>query len=66
MIKNQMNGVFVHVMNLKNSVKWYADLLGLEIDLEQVKSPVFNIPIVGTTSHLTITLLMLILSILLI
>jgi predicted enzyme related to lactoylglutathione lyase len=50
MIKNQMNGVFVHVTNLRNSVKWYATLLGLDIELEQVKSPVFNMPIVGTTS----------------
>lgn len=24
-IKNQMNGVFVHVSNLRVSVKWYAD-----------------------------------------
>lgn len=49
-ILNQMNGVFVHVSNLRNSVKWYADLLGLEIDLSLVKSPVFNMPISGTTS----------------
>ena len=27
-IKNQMNGVFVHVTNLKEAVKWYTDLLG--------------------------------------
>ncbi|MFC3040794.1 VOC family protein [Virgibacillus xinjiangensis] len=49
-IKNQMNGVFVHVTNLKESAKWYTDLLGLDIDLDQVTSPVFNIPITGTTS----------------
>lgn len=49
-IKNQMNGVFVHVMNLKKSAKWYCDLLGLEVDLEKVKSPVFNVPVTGTTS----------------
>ena len=49
-IKNQMNGVFVHVSNLKNSAKWYCDLLGLEVDLHKIESPVFNVPVVGTTS----------------
>ncbi|WP_172372286.1 VOC family protein [Sporosarcina jiandibaonis] len=49
-VKNQMNGVFVHVSNLKNSVKWYMDLLGLQVDLDKVTSPVFNVPLVGTTS----------------
>lgn len=49
-IKNQMNGVFVHVKNLKAAVKWYADLLELDVDLDNVASPVFNVPIVGTTS----------------
>ncbi|MEC5425861.1 VOC family protein [Virgibacillus sp. C22-A2] len=49
-IKNQMNGVFVHVISLKESAKWYSDLLGLDIDLDQVASPVYNIPLVGTTS----------------
>ncbi|MFC7686561.1 VOC family protein [Ureibacillus sp. GCM10028918] len=49
-IKNQMNAVFVHVSSLKVSVKWYSELLGLTVDLEKVKSPVFNVPVVGTTS----------------
>ncbi|RDW16481.1 VOC family protein [Oceanobacillus arenosus] len=49
-IKNQMNGVFIHVTNLKAAVKWYSDLLGLQIDLDNVVSPVFNVPITGTTS----------------
>ncbi|KZZ83279.1 VOC family protein [Bacillus sp. SJS] len=49
-IKNQMNGVFVHVKNLKASVAWYFDLLGQEADLDKVHSPVCNIPINGTTS----------------
>lgn len=26
-VKNQMNGVFVHVTDLKEAVKWYNDLL---------------------------------------
>ncbi|MFE8700080.1 VOC family protein [Cytobacillus sp. FJAT-54145] len=49
-IKNQMNGVFVHVSNLKAAVEWYSHLLGLEIDINQVESPVYNIPITGSTS----------------
>ncbi|MFD1448564.1 VOC family protein [Oceanobacillus profundus] len=49
-IKNQMNGVFVHVSDLKASAKWYCDLLGMDVDLEQVVSPVFNVPLVGTSS----------------
>ncbi|MGM0941944.1 MAG: VOC family protein [Bacillota bacterium] len=49
-VKNQMNGVFVHVTNLKVSAKWYTDLLGLNVDLDKVVSPVYNVPLVGTTS----------------
>ncbi|PAV27963.1 glyoxalase/bleomycin resistance/dioxygenase family protein [Virgibacillus profundi] len=49
-VKNQMNGVFVHVKNLRVSAKWYSDLLGLPIDLENVASPVFNVPVTVTTS----------------
>lgn len=49
-IKNQMNGIFVHVSNLKKSVQWYADILDLDVDLEKVNSPVYNIPVNGTTS----------------
>ncbi|MEK3907077.1 VOC family protein [Oceanobacillus sp. FSL W7-1304] len=41
-IKNQMNGVFVHVSDLKASAKWYCDLLGMDVDLEQVVSPVLT------------------------
>lgn len=49
-IQNQMNCVFIHVTDLKAAVKWYADLLGLEVDIDKVTSPVYNIPVVGTTS----------------
>ncbi|GIN72677.1 hypothetical protein J14TS2_31520 [Bacillus sp. J14TS2] len=49
-IKNQMNSVFVHVTNLKASAKWYCDLLALQVDLDKIVSPVFNVPVVGTTS----------------
>jgi|SRR5690606_14485975 catechol 2,3-dioxygenase-like lactoylglutathione lyase family enzyme len=49
-IKNQMNTVFVHVTDLKAAAKWYGDLLGIEVDLNKVTSPVFNVPVTGTTS----------------
>lgn len=49
-IKNQMNGIFVHVSNLKNAAQWYCELLGMEVDLEKVESPVFNVPVAGSTS----------------
>lgn len=49
-VKNKMNGVFIHVTNLKASVEWYGNLLGLDIDLGKVASPVYNIPIEGSTS----------------
>ncbi|MFD1206027.1 MULTISPECIES: VOC family protein [Sporosarcina] len=49
-IKNQMNGVFIHVSDLKASAQWYSDLLGLDLDIEKVVSPVYNLPIIGTTS----------------
>jgi predicted enzyme related to lactoylglutathione lyase len=49
-IKNQMNGVFIHVADLKKSAEWYTNLLGLEVDLSTVESPVYNIPLKGSTS----------------
>ena len=49
-ILNQMNGVFVHVTNLKVSAKWYGELVGIEVNIDEVSSPVFNLPITGTTS----------------
>ncbi|WP_249871128.1 VOC family protein [Oceanobacillus saliphilus] len=48
-IKNKIGTVFIHVKNLKKSVEWYGRVLGVDVDLEQVESPVFNIPINGTT-----------------
>ncbi|KRG12640.1 hypothetical protein ACA30_18440 [Virgibacillus soli] len=49
-IKNQMNGVFVHVSDLKAAAKWYCDLLALQVDLDDIESPVYNVPVTGTTS----------------
>jgi catechol 2,3-dioxygenase-like lactoylglutathione lyase family enzyme len=44
-INNQINTVFVHVSNLKKSVRWYSELLGQEYDLDAVSDPVYNIKI---------------------
>jgi predicted enzyme related to lactoylglutathione lyase len=48
-IKTNVNNVFIQVSNLKKSAEWYCRLLGLEIDLEKVESPVFNVPVNGPT-----------------
>ncbi|XXM73140.1 VOC family protein [Lysinibacillus sphaericus] len=44
-IVNQINTVFVHVSNLKESVRWYSELLGQEYDLNVVEDPVHNMEI---------------------
>jgi predicted enzyme related to lactoylglutathione lyase len=44
-IVNQINTVFVHVSNLKESVRWYSELLGQEYDLNEVSDPVYNMKI---------------------
>ena len=48
-IVNKVNYVFIHVKDLKKSVNWYCKLLGITIDSSQIESPVFNIPVTGTT-----------------
>ncbi|MFC4409091.1 VOC family protein [Chungangia koreensis] len=44
-ISNQINTIFVHVSDLKNSVEWYSKLLGQEFDLSIVSRPVYNMTI---------------------
>ncbi|MEE6449825.1 VOC family protein [Gottfriedia acidiceleris] len=48
-ITSKVNYVFIHVKNLKESVNWYCKLLGITLDHSQFESPVFNIPLTGTT-----------------
>lgn len=48
-IKSELGTVFIHVRDLKKSVQWYSNILGFEIDLYKVESPVFNLPISGST-----------------
>lgn len=46
---NKMNTVFIHVSNLKSSVKWYSELLSQEYKMSEVKNPVYNLKIDGET-----------------
>ncbi|MCM3719058.1 VOC family protein [Fictibacillus phosphorivorans] len=48
-IQSHINNVFVHVSDLKKSAEWYAKLLGITVELDQVESPVYNIPVTGQT-----------------
>lgn len=48
-ITNKINTIFVHVSDLKRSVKWYAQLLGQHYDLSTVERPVYNIKIADHT-----------------
>ncbi|MFF2874948.1 VOC family protein [Gottfriedia sp. NPDC057991] len=48
-IANKINYVFIHVKDLKKSVNWYCKLLGITFDRSQIESPVFNVPVTGTT-----------------
>ncbi|WP_284139593.1 VOC family protein [Virgibacillus sp. LDC-1] len=48
-IQSRIPGIFVHVRDLKESVAWYSRLLGFSVDLNKVESPVYNIPIQGST-----------------
>ena len=48
-ISCMVNNVFIHVSDLKKSVEWYSNLLGLSFDEDEVKSPVYNIPVTTET-----------------
>lgn len=48
-IESKINNVFIHVSNLKKSAEWYSNLLGLPINLDEVNSPVYNIPVTSMT-----------------
>ena len=45
----RVNNVFIHVSNLEKSSEWYSNLLGLPFNKDNVKSPVYNIPISSET-----------------
>lgn len=42
-IDNRIDTIFVHVTNLERSVKWYAELLGLEVAKERLDGPVYTL-----------------------
>ncbi|MGZ9816706.1 VOC family protein [Peribacillus simplex] len=48
-INSKINNVFIHVKDLKKSVEWYCNLLGISQNNDSVKSPVYNIPVTGET-----------------
>lgn len=48
-ISCKVNNVFIHVSDLKKSVEWYSNLLGLSFDENEVESPVYNIPVTTET-----------------
>ncbi|MDY0396935.1 VOC family protein [Virgibacillus halophilus] len=48
-VSNQIPAVFIHVRDLKKSVKWYSEIFGLHVDLDTVVSPVHNVPMKGGT-----------------
>ncbi|MCA0988483.1 VOC family protein [Guptibacillus algicola] len=44
-IANKVHTIFVHVTDLESSVLWYTKLLSQEVDLEEVRKPVYNLKI---------------------
>lgn len=44
-IASQINTIFVHVSDLRRSVKWYSDLLGKSFNEMEVTNPVYNIEV---------------------
>lgn len=48
-VQRKVNNVFIHVSNLKESAKWYCDLLGIPLNTDEVQSPVHNIPVTSET-----------------
>ncbi|WP_404354971.1 VOC family protein [Cytobacillus firmus] len=48
-IAGKVNNVFIHVSDLKKSAEWYSSLLGLPFIMEDVESPVYNIPVTSET-----------------
>ena len=48
-LASKVNGVFIHVSNLKNSAEWYSTLLGVPFNKDEVEPPVYNIPVNSQT-----------------
>ena len=48
-IYSKINNVFIHVKDLKKSVEWYCNLLGISRYNDTVESPVYNIPVTSET-----------------
>lgn len=41
-ISNRMDTIFVHVTDLNHSIRWYASLLGQQIEEKEYQGPVFT------------------------
>lgn len=48
-IESKVNNVFIHVSDLKKSVQWYCNLLGIVVNEQEIASPVHNIPVASET-----------------
>ncbi|KMY44770.1 hypothetical protein AC622_11495 [Bacillus sp. FJAT-27916] len=48
-LSSKINNVFIHVSDLKKSSEWYCRLIGAPFHIEEVKSPVYNIPVTSET-----------------
>lgn len=48
-ITNRINTTFIPVSDLRRSVRWYSELIGLPYDLEDVNPPVYNMPMSHST-----------------
>jgi catechol 2,3-dioxygenase-like lactoylglutathione lyase family enzyme len=42
-IENRIDTIFVHVSDLERSIKWYSDLLGLQVREEKHTGPVYSL-----------------------
>ena len=41
-IESTVGTIFIHVKDLKKSVLWYSKLLGIKVDENKIKSPIFT------------------------
>jgi uncharacterized protein len=42
-IENRVDTVFVHVTNLESAIRWYSDLLGLEVREGELNGPIYTL-----------------------
>ncbi len=42
-IENRVDTIFIHVTDLKRSVRWYGELLGIEVKQEKLSGPIYTL-----------------------